>query len=760
LQTKVVRKEFGNYREAETDELCGFAYRINSIKHPGSPHWLEIEYPDDCKRTFFVVVLQEKYNHVDAKGVDTIGIITGGYYPNTMKMQKKRLLFWPDSANIMVGCYSYEKYKNQSGPALAHINVYENNGPLPVLKVNSPSGYAQRKMASWQEDPAMPGYAEFNQDTMYDNVDLGFWYTKFYRSIQYMLYSGQNEASLLCFDYSGDTATDPFILPASWGISVFGRTPGWADVGAAMLTREKIDFFVSVHDIFLNESGTFDDLFGSAQKTDMFEIDRLGEESIARIKNDNSFAGGKVNPLHPRVQEAYFRIIKAYYDKFRIYPNFKGIRIINGANLFFSGITEGYDDYSIKTFAQDTGIKVPVDTKDKKRFMKRYTWLMGNAKEQWINWRCQKLAVFYQKMHDILSQDNVSRNFSVLVTSHSAIGNVFENWPLNEMTEYEYFRQCGLDFKILSGIKDVSITPSIAPLWGRIKKEGARNDNNYSTRYLGFSPSMSTLFEEADMPAAFFAYHGNLEVLPWNKPKIAKYWWKFGSWFGRKNGPYHIFSTPQPIDQYYREYFTHVLAEYDPQRITHGWWGSPDNGNIEEAQKFYAPFRALPAVKFEDIPGADDPVRARYHNGKDANGKAESFIYFVNRQYYSVDCTLSMSGISSLTEIQANTLLPINKKENGTLIYTLKIKPYELVCYKGDGKIKVEAVSFAVPPEVEKYLQVRINEVKTYKGASVQDNEALQKVCALLVEAFQNKKYSRVHYLLQSGPVLKYEMNR
>lgn len=759
LHTKVVRKEFGNYREAETDELCGFAYRMSSLKHPGAPHWLEVEYPDDCKRTFFVVVLQEKYNHVDAKGVDTIGIITGGYYPNSMKMQKKRLLFWPDSTNIMVGCYSYDKYTNQSGPALSSIKVYENNGPLPVLKVNSPPGYAQRKMAIWQEDPTMPGYAEFSQDTMYDSIDLGFWHTKFSRAIQYMLYSGQNEATLLCFDYDGDTATDPFILPASWGTSIFGRIPGWADVGAAMLTREKIDFFVSAHDRFLNESGAFDDLFGSAKAQDMFEIDRLGEASIEAINKDNTFTG-KLNPLHPRVQEAYFRIVKAYYEKFRIYPNFKGIRFINGGNLFFSDITEGYDDYSIKIFEQDTGIMVPIDTKDKKRFMKRHVWLVKNAKEQWINWRCQKLVVFYQKMRDILSQDNVSRSFSVLVSSHWGMGKVFEQWPLTELTEYEYFRQQGLDFKMLAGVRGVSITPSIAPLWGRITKEGARNDNNYSTRYLGFSQAMSGFYKEADAPAAFIAYHGNLEVLPWQKPKIAKYWWKFGSWFGRENGPYHMFSTPQPIDRYYREFFTHLLAEYDPQRIIHGWWGSPDNGNIEEAQKFYAPFRALPAVKFIDIPGADDPVRIRYYNGKDVRGKAESFIYFVNRQDYSVRCTLSVSGINSLTELQANIPLPIQKKENSTAQYMLKIDPYELVCFRGDGKMSVETVGYEIPSEVEKHLASRISEVKTYGDASPEDGDALKKVYALLVEAFQNRKYSRVHDLLQSGPVLKYEMNR
>ena len=763
LKTKVVKKEFGSYRESPTDKLSGFAYRINTIAKPGTPHWLEVEYPDDAMRTFYVVVLQEKYNHVDAKGFDTIGIITGGNFPLSMKLQKKRLLFWPDSTNIMVGCYSYQKFEKQSGPALARIKVSENDGPLPVLSVNSPADYPQRKIGIWNEDPTMPAYAWFNQDTMYDNIDLDFWRIKYQRTIEYLLYSGHNEWNIMCSEYNGDIASDPFILPRSCSGSICGYVPGWAGVAAAMLERDKIDFFASVHAEFNDDSGIVAGLFGSAYGADMSEVDRMGENSVNRMKNDNSFVKGgfgtSVDPLHPAVQEAHLRMVRVYCEMFKPYRHFKGIRFITGAgSLYYSDITQGYGDYNLKTFEKDTGIKVPVSYTDKKRFAKRYDWLMANAKEQWLDWRCRKITEYYKKLRDAVCQDDPDRSMGIYVMNHMQAAAMYDKRPSAGLQAYEYFRQCGLDMKMLAKEKGISITPSIAPY---LERSPVGEGVKYGIRSYSLATDMSPYYQEQDEPAAFIAYHGNLEALPYHQPpKIANYWWDFGSWFGRKNGPHHIFSTPQPPDAYYREFLTHLLAEYDPQRITHGWWGSPDNGNIEEAQKFYAAFRAIPAVKFEDVPGADDPVRVRYYNGKDASAKAESFIYLVNRQYYPVDCTIAVSGINSLTEIQSKEQISADKKENGKSSYALKIKPYEVVCYQADGKIKVEAVSSAVPPEVEQYLQTRINEVKTYKGTSAQDNEELQKVYALLVEAYQSKKYSRVHYLLQSGPVLKYEMNK
>jgi hypothetical protein len=628
---------------------------------------------------------------------------------------------------------------------------------LPVLKINAPKNYPERKIGIWNEDPTMPGYAWFNQDTMYDNIDLDFWRTKYQRTIEYLLYSGHNEWNIMCSEYHGDIVSDQFLLPRSCASSSCGYIPGWANVAATMLERDKIDFFASVHAEFGDDSGAVAGLFGSAYSTDIFEADRMGDKSINRMKNDNSFVksfGTSVDPLHPLVQEAHLRLVRSYCEMFKPYQHFKGVRFISGASsLYYSGITEGYGDYDLKAFEDDTGIKVPVSGDDKKRFSKRYDWLMANAKEQWIDWRCRKMTEYYKKLRDAVCRDDPNRSIGIYVMNHGKVARLYDKWPATEPSVYEYFRECGIDMKMLANEKGISITPSIAPY---LERSPVGDNVTNTIRPYSFSSDMSPYFQAQKEPAAFIAYHGNMEVLPRDKPRIADYWWDFGSWFGRKNGPHHIFSTPQPPDAYYREFLTHLLAEYDPQRITHGFWGSPDNGNIGEAQKFYAAFRAIPAVKFEDVPGADDPVRVRFYNGK-----SETFVYFVNRQYYPVDCTIAVSGIKKLTEMQSKVRIRADKKENGKSFYVVKIKPYEVVCYQGDGPISIASVEYAVPAEMTTFLEARIADVESYiSKSSGEESEALKSTHAILVDQYKNKKYSRVFYTLQSPSILKYEMSK
>ncbi|OGV73322.1 MAG: hypothetical protein A3K19_14315 [Lentisphaerae bacterium RIFOXYB12_FULL_65_16] len=752
LKTRVVTKDFGRYRESSTDELSGFAYRIAPLSKPGTPHWLEVDYPDDAMRTFYVVVLQEKYNHVDAKGFDTIGIITGGNFPLSMKMQKKRLLFWPDSPNIMVGCYQYHKFENQSGPALARIQVCDNNGPLPVLKTDTPENYPQRKIGVWNEDPTMPGYAWFNQDTMYDDIGLDFWRIKYQRTLEYLLYSGQNEWDIMCSEYNGDIASDPFILPRSQIGSCHGYIPGWAHVSATMLERDKIDFFASVHAEFRDTSGAVAAWFGSSYNTDIFEVDLMGEKSVNRMRNDNSFVNGStsVDPLHPLVQDAHVRMVKAYCEMFKPYQHFKGIRFISGASsLYYSDITEGYGDYDLEAFGKDTGITVPVASDDKKRFAKRYQWLMENAKEQWIDWRCREFAEYYGRLRDAVCQDDPTRSFGIYVMNHMRVAATYDKWPSTELSVYEYFRQCGIDMKMLAKEKGISITPSIAPY---LERSPVGDAVKYAIRAYSLSPDMSPYYQEQNEPAAFFAYHGNMEQLPFHKPKIADYWWDFGSWFGRKNGPHHIFSSPQPPDAYAREFFTHVLAEYDPQRITHGWWGCPDNGNIAEAQRFYAAFRSIPAVKFEDVLGAEDPVRVRYWHG---NG--ESFVYLVNRESYPVQYSMSLTGVTVFTHTQDGSVLsPVADGDHCRL--DIALPSYDVTCLRGKGTVGILGTTFSVPEPVVRELEEdldRLGKAIAAAEGSGADVTAVEAVQVLAQEALEARRYAQFRHLLQSGRVLK-----
>ena len=63
----------------------------------------------------------------------------------------------------------------------------------------------------------------------------------------------------------------------------------------------------------------------------------------------------------------------------------------------------GYEDYTIELFEKETGIKVPVAGDAADRFERRYRWLMANAYERWVDWRCEKIFRYHCRLARILT---------------------------------------------------------------------------------------------------------------------------------------------------------------------------------------------------------------------------------------------------------------------------------------------------------------------------------------------------------------------
>lgn len=70
--------------------------------------------------------------------------------------------------------------------------------------------------------------------------------------------------------------------------------------------------------------------------------------------------------------------------------------------LWFGSLKSGYDDYTAGLFERETGIAVPVEPLDPERFRKRSEFLLGEHRETWIRWRCEKIAAFLLKIRDAM----------------------------------------------------------------------------------------------------------------------------------------------------------------------------------------------------------------------------------------------------------------------------------------------------------------------------------------------------------------------
>ncbi len=752
----VVDSPIGSYREAQNIPTSGFAYKIDPLSNPGQPHWLEITYPDNADRTFMVAIFQEFNGHIDAKGLDTIGVITGVDHPLTGKMQTKRLLFWPDTPDIVVGCYAFRTYAGQAGPALATIKIYEATGLLPERRVANLAGAPSREIGVWQEDPSMTAYGWFNQDRIHPNVTLGdFWKNKWSRIVDYLDYSGQNLWHMMLTDYDGDNGLNSNQIATGRRLSENGRVPGWADLGALMLESKGFSFYASINNriSFSGTKGSFYKMIPAdyLRTTDSMQelLEGSTNDPIRKLIVDciasDDYYTGSYNPLNPIVQAAYGRQVRAYAQRYGKYANFGGVHFlgINQSSLFFGSLEEGYSDINIEQFEQDTGINVP-ETTERRRFSARRDWLFANAKSQWINWRCQKIRTFYKSLAAIIREYNPNAKLVISLRLSEAFVFVNQTWPTGIEQLAQYWRESGIDFDLFSNDSDIVLMQAITPHRGRVY-------GGATQRYDGFNPETSALVANHAQRSAFISYHSNLEFLPNNTQRIPDYWTPFGSWGGTVNGPIHAFANVVPSQEFILEYMTDILAHNDAKRIIHGWWGCPDNGNIDEFSRFYAGYRSIPAYDFLDLPGADDPVKVRYCN---VGGTA--YIYFVNQQPYPIDCTLHMQGSLALAATLDGTAYGDTPIGDGEYEVAVPLEPYQVLCLSGIGSIAPTGFEAVIPLQNSAEIRKAIHNLSLQIENTTAVGVELGRIMATyqrIMEAYAAGRYAEVQHLMQSFPV-------
>lgn len=759
----VVKSSIGSYREAKNLQNSGFAYKVDPLPNPGQPHWLEITYPDNADRTFMVVLFQEFNGHIDAKGLDTMGVITGVDHPITGRMQVKRMLFWPDNADIMVGCYGYHPFDKQAGPALAEIKIYEATGPLPKRQIGSLSGAPVREIGVWQEDPSMTAACWFNQDSSHPNVTLeNFWKKKWNRIVEYLDYSGQNLWHMMLTGYKGDNGLNSNQIATSRRLSENGRLPGWADVGALMLESKGIAFYASINNRLTSsgDEGSFYKMIPSnyhrtaSSMRDLLEGDANASNRkwiVDCIASDDYYTGS-YNPLHPVVQAAYQSQVRAYAQRFGKYDNFGGVTFlaVKKSSLFFHSLEEGYSDINIEQFEQDTGIDVP-ETTNRRRFSARRNWLFSNAKSKWLNWRCKRIRDFYKSLAAIIREYNPDAKLVISLQLAEPFDVVNKKWPEEEGQLARYWRECGIDFDLYTADSDIVLTQAITPYRGRIYGH-TRSYDGTTNRYDNFNPEVSALVADHVQRSAWISLHSNLEFLPGTTQRIPNYWTSFGSWNGKTNGPIHAFANVIPSREFILEFMTDILAHNDAKRIIHGWWGSPDNGNIEEFSRFYAAYRSIPAYDFLDLPDADDPVKVRYYNTE-----SDAYVYFVNQLSCSAKCTLQMKSNLALRSTHDGAAQSVVPAEEGYAMH-VTLQPYQVLCLTGTGTITPTNFSTLIPKvnieEIREAIQALSVQYKK-TTATGEEHKRIKATCRRIMEAYRSGRYAEVQHLLQSAPVYK-----
>ena len=672
---RVVNSSAGRYREAGPKRNSRFAYRMK-VAEPGLPHLLRATYPDDKDRTFLVDM---DWPETGTRWEVDTGVITGDKYPLTQKFQKLEVVFWPLKQDCSV---MFTSWADDEPAAAARIQIYRIQEGLPATKVNPPLDEPGRMLGLMWEDASI-------------NIDLGALdntVPQFHRTVanlmDYLRYTGQNLIIYPVSFYRG-----PFYPSRIEDASLEPRRPMHPGDWVEDILRTAEDY--DVHFIAaLNHLSALPSL-ETVANTDLASIIAGNDTcNLMNCKNevavDDGRGGGPVyNPLHPLTRKHFLALIDEILDRYGDLPQFKGIALYlwQESSLWFGNITYGYGDYNIRLFERETGIHVPIDSKDSRRFQKRYLWLMNNKRQEWIDWRCKKVSEFLLEISRHLSKQR--KDLQLLLTCWLPYGT--SNRSLADLgpiqagkSAQQMYREAGLDFKYYQKVPNIYIQKDLCPSDFRWRAgHYGRSPEVFLSDSINFDQPTLEVFKAPGQNSVFI-YNRYFESNVWAREPLPGYWWQ---------GRGLIANSVSPGGRNFLHYYAHALATWDCVSMANGGSSIGTMGHDAMIQEWAKAYRALPAKPFRQVAGDTDPVVIR-----DLAQKGRYYFYAVNQEAYPVQVALEFASQGKSLQVKELSDGKLIAAQEGKL--SIQLLPYQLRSFSiSGGKSRIQRARANLPSQ-------------------------------------------------------------
>jgi hypothetical protein len=655
--SKVVDGSPGKYRESgdigflaaqhQGRDSGWFAYKF-AVPEAGKPYIVETDSPDDAFRTFCVAIREAVTGAYPVAG----GMDTGDCYSLSNKMQTQSILIWPKTTDLRVVFMT--AHTGRRGAAAAKIRVYRVDNELPLLDVPATGG---RTFANWYEEGS--NYvAVYGADRSAAGILTAV--DRWARSISYM---------------GGD-----MLVPT---VSVY-----------------QMSMYPSNYNVAFCSSATFDNVRILLMKCEKYgmgmigefhpecrDLDHLADPSFTKeprtnyLVNKDGYSRQKwdetprFHPLDPIDQKWYVGMVGEFADRYKDSPALRGVslRLMGWANPAlnnFHSLDWGYDDLAVGMFEKETGLSTGAKADDPKRFQARYAWLMANAKDRWIQWRCQKIAEIYT-----MARDRLRRSRPDL----KVYSDVFE-----------LSLDAGIDPKLLGAIDGVVLINSRYG-YGRqgYTYEGPMADHRVRDNLLDQAKLLS--MKKPDGSAAFMFGSRYFEateavVTPESLgfPQGTKRTWMSG--------------VVNPTGRHYLERYAIALAQSDATYLADG--GNAYTLGQPILREFMLEYRKLPSVSFKSRPDAIDPAAVR-----ELQRKEDFLFYTVNSERYSINVNISLKkGNGPVRRLATGEEVLL---KDGLL--SLELKPYQLLAFQAPAGTEITKVTTVIPAEDKKLVESMVS---------------------------------------------------
>ncbi|MBN2641072.1 MAG: LamG domain-containing protein [Victivallales bacterium] len=371
--------ELGEVKYLETgSRRCDrFAVRMTFLEN-NQLYLVEIDYPDDCKRTADIVFQESSNSHPNFEL--QVGYLTGDDGMITNRINTSSRIYFPsarDVTMIVMGA------REASPAAVSEIRVSRISGGLSEAKIvpAAPVNGTQRTVGINFEDPSIA--TQFGMDPFSANgaIELAD------RLSAYMKYSGQDSLFYPVVFYGAPV--DDMYLGRAHGV-------GWLGALSRRFQESRLGFYATFNMYALPRVDVHPDKVVPGEYNDsVFSILSSGLPSTSGLHHHPPL----FNIMHPDVEKYVKSCIDSVLEEIGTSPALKGFVFNMSPRSFlsFGSLEAGYNDYTIAAFKHDTGIEIPVDPNDPMRGKLYAKWLLANEKDRWISWRGKILAEFYKK---------------------------------------------------------------------------------------------------------------------------------------------------------------------------------------------------------------------------------------------------------------------------------------------------------------------------------------------------------------------------
>ena len=385
-----------------------------SIKAPGKPHLLELEYPSGVPQTLGIAVVELIPS--DAGPIPTISsesiINVAEEIVSNSKVNRllgHQIMFWPKTKSPML---LLTNRRPQQDALFGKVNTFQ-LADDPNGLAHPFGGEPQRLLAGYVHRPEI-------LESLASSIGTATWETFYEGTTRFVdqLQHGGYDGTMFVVAANGKTIYPSIRYGATpWAGSLIGVDghPTQKDVLellARLFDREGLTLVPAI-----DFNSPLPALENAIQRNPNLAIELawIGPDGPMFLPSDRSgrVNGPFYNLLHPTVQDAMIDAFRELAVRCARHPSFGGVSVILSPTGF-AKIPDpfwGIDDITIARFQQETNIELPDDARvspeniSPTRFAAREQFFRTNAVgwETWIRWRTQKVDEFYRRVAQTLT---------------------------------------------------------------------------------------------------------------------------------------------------------------------------------------------------------------------------------------------------------------------------------------------------------------------------------------------------------------------